>query len=151
MVAAVGRLRTAAIVGLLGIAVTHVAEVGDKLEESAVRYQAYLFIALIAGCIALAVVARRAPERPWWTGVLAVSVLPFIAFVVSRTAGLPGGEDDIGAWAEPSGIASLVFEAVTAIVAVRAWQLLGSTRARVFARRPAERQPRRRAELIRES
>jgi 4-amino-4-deoxy-L-arabinose transferase-like glycosyltransferase len=149
MVAAIGRLRTAAIVGLLGIAVTHVGELGDKLEEPAVRYQAYLFIALIVGCITLAVLARRAPERPWWTGVLAVSALPFIAFIVSRTAGLPGGEDDIGAWGEPAGIASLVFEAVTAIVAVRALQLLGSTRERVFARRPGQRP--RRAELIRES
>ena len=150
MVAAVGRLRTAAIVGLLGIAVTHVAELGDKLEEPAVRYQAYLFIALIAGCVALALVARRVPERPWWTGVLAVSVLPFIAYVISRTVGLPGGQDDIGAWGEPAGIASLVFEAVTAIIAVRALSLLGSTRERVFARRPAQ-QPRRRAELVRES
>jgi hypothetical protein len=151
MVAAVGRLRTAAIVGLLGIAVTHVGELGDKLEEAAVRYQAYLFIALIAGCVALALVARRAPERPWWTGVLAVSVLPFIAYVISRSVGLPGGQDDIGAWGEPAGIASLVFEAVTAIIAVRALSLLGSARERVFARRPAQRQPRRRAELIRVS
>jgi 4-amino-4-deoxy-L-arabinose transferase-like glycosyltransferase len=150
MVGSLGRLRTAAIVGLLGIAVTHVGELGDKLEESAVRYQAYLFIALIVGCIALALMARHTPERPWWTGVLAVSVLPFVAFIVSRTVGLPGGEDDIGAWSEPAGIASLLFEAFTAIVAVRALSLIGTARQRVFARRPAQ-QPRRRAELIRES
>jgi drug/metabolite transporter (DMT)-like permease len=141
-------LRTAAVVGVLGIAVTHVPELGDKLEESSVRYQGYLFIALIVGCIALAVVARRAPERPWWTGVLAVAVLPFIAYIVSRTAGLPGGEDDIGAWGEPAGIASLAFEAFTAIVAARALPLVGAARERAPVRRQA--QPRR-AELIRES
>jgi len=141
------RLRTAAIGGLLGIAITHVAELGDKLEEPEVRYQAYLFIALIAGCVALAAVARRAPEGPWWTSVLSVSVLPFVAFIVSRTVGLPGGEDDIGAWGEPSGIASLLFEAFTAIVAVRAWQLLASARERVPAR-ASRRTPR--AELARE-
>ena len=35
-----------------------------------------------------------------------------VPYVISRSAGLPGGADDIGAWTEPSGIASLVFETV---------------------------------------
>jgi 4-amino-4-deoxy-L-arabinose transferase-like glycosyltransferase len=150
MLSTLGRFRTAAIVGLLGIAVTHVFELPDKLEEPAVRYQAYLFIALIVGCVVLAALAKRSADGPWWTGVLAVSVLPFAAFVVSRTVGLPGGEDDIGAWGEPAGLASLAFEAFTAIVAVRAWQLVGSARERVPARRPAPQRSARR-ELIRES
>ena len=149
MLSTLGRLRTAAVVGLLGIAVTHVAELGDKLEETGARYQGYLFIALIVGCIALALAARRAPKRPWWAAVLAVSVLPLVAYIVSRTAGLPGGEDDIGAWGEPAGIASVVFEAITAIVAWRALSLIGTVPKRVPVR--ARAQQRRHAELIRES
>jgi hypothetical protein len=149
MLSTLGRLRTAALVGVLGIAVTHVFELPDKLEESGVRYQGILFIALIAGCVLLATVVMRAPERPWWTGVLAVSVLPLIAYIISRTAGLPGGEDDIGAWSEPSGIASLAFEAFTIIVAARAIPLLSAARERVPARRTAAPRPRR-AEPIRD-
>lgn len=119
-----GALRAIAVVGLLGIAVTHAAEASDKFEE--VPYQGYLFIALIVACVALATLSRVMSPTLWWTGVLAVSVVPCALFIVSRTAGLPSGEDDIGAWSEPMGIASLVFEAVTAIVAMRALQALAA-------------------------
>jgi asparagine N-glycosylation enzyme membrane subunit Stt3 len=135
MLSTLARLRTTAVVGVLGIAVTHIFELPDKLEESGVRYQGVLFIALIVGCVLLAAVATRAPERPWWAAVLAVSVLPLVAYVISRSAGLPGGEDDIGAWTEPSGIASLLFEAFTIVVAARAMALLSAPRERVQARR----------------
>src|SRR5436305_12068178 len=131
MLSTLARLRTAAVVGVLGIAVTHIFELPDKLKESAVRYQGVLFIVLIVGCVLLAAVAARAPARPWWTGVLAVSVLPLIAYVISRTAGLPGGSDDIGAWGEPAGIASLAFGAFTIVVAARAIPLLPTDRERV--------------------
>ena len=81
MLSTLERLRTAAIVALLGIAVTHVFELPDKLKESGVRYQGILFIALIVGCVLMAAIATRAPARPWWTGVLALSALPLIAYV----------------------------------------------------------------------
>jgi hypothetical protein len=148
MTSTLDRLRTVAAVGLFGIAMTHVVELPDKLEESGVRYQGYLFIALIVGCVALAAVARRLPPGLWWSGVLSVSVLPLAAFVISRTAGLPGGEDDIGAWAEPSGIASMAFELLAIAAAARAMPLLSVARERVFTR-PRTSRPTR-AELLRE-
>jgi hypothetical protein len=147
MPSTLARLRTAAALALLGIAVTHVFELPDKLEESGVRYQGVLFIALIVGCVLMAAIATRAPARPWWTGVLALSALPLIAYVISRSAGLPGGADDIGAWAEPSGIASLVFETAGILLAARALPLVATMRERVFTR-PSRQRPRR-AELIR--
>lgn len=142
------RLRTVGLVAVLGIAVTHVFELPDKLEEPAVRYQGVLFIALIVGCVLLAALAKRLDGRMWWTGVLAVSAPTLILFIISRTAGLPGGEDDIGAWAEPSGIASMVFEAVAIVAAARAFQLMSIARERVFAK-PSRQRPRR-AELARD-
>lgn len=142
------RLRTVGLVAVLGIAVTHVFELPDKLEEPAVRYQGVLFIALIVGCVLLAALAKRLDGRLWWTGVLAVSAPTLILFIISRTAGLPGGEDDIGAWAEPSGIASMVFEAVAIVAAARAFQLMSIARERVFAK-PSRQRPRR-AELARD-
>jgi hypothetical protein len=132
-----GALRAIAIVGLLGIAVTHAGELSDKLEE--VPYQGYLFIALIVACLELALLSRALQPRVWWSAALLVAVAPFVLFIVSRTVGLPNGEDDIGAWSEPLGIASLVFEAVTAVVAMRASQAL-ATASRVTTapgRRPA--------------
>jgi hypothetical protein len=149
MVTKVDVLRRAAVVGVLGIAVTHLFEVGGKLKE--VPYQGVLFVALIAACAGLALLSRVIAPRTWWTGVLAVSALPFVAFILSRTAGLPGGKDDIGAWGEWSGLASLVFEGVTAILAVRALQLLTSAAGalRAPARRPASR-PARVGQLVRD-
>ena len=147
MLSTLERLRTAAVVALLGIAATHVFELPDKLEESAARYQGVLFIALIVGCVLMAAIATRAPTRPWWTGVLALSALPLIAYVISRSAGLPGGDDDIGAWTEPSGIASLVFESAGILLAARALPLVARMRERVFTR-PSRQRPRR-AEVIR--
>ena len=100
------------------------------------------------GCLLLAALAKPLDGRVWWTGVLAVSAPTLILFVISRTAGLPGGADDIGAWAEPSGIASMVFEAVAIVAAACAFPLLSTARERVFTRRSPQRP--RRAELARD-
>jgi hypothetical protein len=143
------RLRTLAVVSVLGIALVHVAELPDKLGEAGTRYQAALFVALIAGCVALALAARRTQTTRWCTGVLAVSALPFVSYLISRTVGLPGGKDDIGAWADPTGIASLVFEALGIGVAARALSLVGSAREALQPARAARR-PSTRPELARE-
>lgn len=148
MLSTLERLRTVGIVAVLGIAITHLFELPDKLDEPAVRYQGVLFIALIVGCVLLAALARRLDARLWWTGVLAVSAPTLILFIISRAGGLPGGEDDIGAWAEPTGIASMVFEAIAIIAAARALPLLSTARERVFTRRSPQRP--RRAELARD-
>ena len=144
MLSTLDRLRTLGIVGLLGIALTHAFELPDKLNESAIRYQGILFIALIVGCVLLAAAARQMPPRAWWSAALALALLPLAGFIVSRTAGLPGGADDVGAWGEPAGIASLAFEALTIVLAARALQLLSTARERVPTRAPA-RQPARAA------
>ncbi len=128
-------LRTTAIVGLLGIAVTHALELPDKLEETGLIYQGVMFAALIIGCILLAAAAGKSPAGPWWAGALLLGALPLIGYVLSRTVGLPNGPDDIGAWGDPSGIASLVFEALTIGVSARALQLLPAAAVRTRAAR----------------
>ena len=148
MLSTLERLRTVGIVAVLGIAISHVFELPDKLEEPAVRYQGVLFIALIVGCVLLAAMSTRLDGRLWWAGVLAVSAPTLILFIISRTSGLPGGSDDIGAWAEPTGIASMVFEAIAILAAARAFPLLSTARQRVFTRRSPQRP--RRAELARD-
>ena len=65
-------------------------------------------------------------------------MMPFIAFILSRTVGRPNGHDDIGAW-EIVGTVSLVFEATAAVLAFRALSLLSGPRERAPMRRgPAQ-------------
>jgi hypothetical protein len=68
-------------------------------------------IARAVAVVGLAGVAliRSSDSRAWAAAVL----LPLgaaVAFVISRTVGLPGGADDIGNWAGSLGLASLFVE-----------------------------------------
>jgi hypothetical protein len=108
----------AAVVALIGVAAIHAIEAPDKFEE--IPYQGVLFIALIAGALLAAALVARRGDAFGWLAALAVTALPAIFFVLSRTVGLPGGADDVGAWGEATGIASLVFELGGAAIALRA-------------------------------
>jgi len=94
---------------LLGVALTHLLDLRDKLEEA--PYLAAMFIALIAGSSALAIwfaVGRRL--RLAWALAFMCSAPVIVGYVVSRSIGLPRIEDHVGHWADPFGTASLVFE-----------------------------------------
>ncbi len=100
--------RVLAVVGLAGVALIHVLDAHDTFVSS--PYQGWLYVGLIAGCvIAGAMLVRGSDDRAW----LASLLLPLgalLAFVYSRTVGLPGGADDIGNWWEPLGLSSLFVE-----------------------------------------
>ena len=103
-----GIARAVAVVALTGVALIHVLDAPDTF--AAAPYKGWLYVALIAGCLTTAtVLAKRSDPRAW----LATLLLPlgaFVAFVLSRTVGLPNGADDIGNWWEPLGLASLFVE-----------------------------------------
>jgi hypothetical protein len=102
--------RGLAVVCLAGVAVTHLLDLPDKLEEA--HYMAALFCALILASVILAgalVVDREADVALAAAGVLAAMTIG--GYVLSRTVGLPQLEDHVGQWSDPVGIASLVFEA----------------------------------------
>src|SRR5947207_2738681 len=79
--------RTLAVVGLGGVALIHLLDAHDTF--IAAPYKGWLYVGLIAGCLTTAaVLASRHDPRAW----LAALLLPlgaFVAFVVSRTVGLP--------------------------------------------------------------
>ena len=61
---------------------------------------------------------RESDPRAW----AAAALLPLgaaLAFVVSRTVGLPQGADDIGNWTEPLGLASLFVEGCLVVLSAR--------------------------------
>ena len=55
-----------------------------------------LYLALIASCLGTAALLLRTPARLGWMAVVALSSLPFIGYVLSRSTGLPGDMGDIG-------------------------------------------------------
>lgn len=107
--------RGAAVLALLVTAGTHLPLIGEHLEEA--PYVGWLFIGLTAGALLLAVVLLVDDSTLAWaaTGVLAGAAI--VAFVLSRTAGLPGIGDDIGNWTDPLSYPALAAEAVAAAAA----------------------------------
>jgi hypothetical protein len=106
--------RTLAVVGLAGVALIHLLDAHDTFLSSPV--QGWLYVGLITGTLGTAAVLARRSDPRAWTAALLLPLGAFLAFVYSRTIGLPGGADDIGNWWEPLGLASLFVEA--AVIAV---------------------------------
>jgi hypothetical protein len=75
---------------------------------------------LIAACLtaAIALLGRR-PRRAWML-TAAVAAGPFLAYVVSRSVGLPGAPENIGNWTEPLGLAALFVEFLVMAISLRA-------------------------------
>lgn len=89
-------------------------------------YIGALFIALSAACIILAVLLTFLDNLLVWTATGAMSLLALMAFLISRTIGMPQIRDDIGNWTDPLGYPNMVVEilAVTvALVVLRSWRL----------------------------
>ncbi len=81
-------------------------------------YIGMLFIALSVACIILAVLLAFLDNAMVWATAGAVSLLALIAFLVSRTAGLPQIGDDIGNWTAPLGYPTVAVEVLTVTIAI---------------------------------
>lgn len=108
-------LRWLAAATLVASGVVHIPVIPMHLEEA--PYIGYLFIALTAVCFALAAAVLLVDSMLVWAAGGVVTALAVIAFVLSRTVGLPQIEDDIGNWTEPLGIAAITAETLTVLLA----------------------------------
>ena len=106
--------RTVAIVGLMAIALIHIEELPDAFD--AIGYLGALFICAVVASLLLAAVMTRTGADPAWAAVGGFAALILLFYVISRSVGLPGFTDDIGEWAEPLGLASMVAEGLTVCV-----------------------------------
>ncbi len=106
-----GLRRALAAAGLGGIAVIHLIDTPGKFEEA--PYLGVLFVVLIVASLAAAeLLVRRNSLLGWACGALLAGGT-VVAYALSRTVGLPGApSDDIGNWAEPLGLASLLVEGI---------------------------------------
>jgi hypothetical protein len=72
-----------------------------------------------AGVVAAALLLTRYGTWGWFLS-LGVAAGPVLGYLLSRGPGLPDYTDDIGNWAEPLGVISLVVEGILLVVAAGA-------------------------------
>lgn len=87
--------RAIAVVCLGGIAVTHLTDLPEKIDEA--PYMAVLFCGLIVSSAALGILlAAGRSVALVWPLAGAVGALPLMGYVLSRSVGLPQLEDHVG-------------------------------------------------------
>jgi hypothetical protein len=91
----------------------HIALVPDHLREA--PYAGVLFIALSASALVLAILLVFRGDLVVWTMSAALVLSALLAYIASRSIGLPSLEDDVGDWLNPLGIAALGVEAVAVL------------------------------------
>jgi hypothetical protein len=100
---------------LLVAAGTHIPLIQDHLEEA--PYVGWLFIALSVVCIVLAVAILFLDNIGVWVISGAVCFAAVVAFLASRTIGLPQIGDDVGNWTDPLGIPAVASEVLMVALA----------------------------------
>jgi hypothetical protein len=109
---------------LLVAAGTHIPLISAHLQEA--PYVGWLFLALSAVCLVLAVAILFVDNPGVWIISGAVCLAAVVAFLASRTVGLPQIGDEVGNWTEPLGIPAVASEL---LMVVLAWvQLRGTGR-----------------------
>jgi hypothetical protein len=88
----------------------HLPVTGPHLEEA--PYIGVLFVLLEITSLVLAIALMTVPSRAVLLATAATGVLAIIAFVVSRSIGLPQIGDDIGNWTEPLAVVSVAAELI---------------------------------------
>ena len=124
--------RTVTALGLVGIALIHILQLPDTLGDRA--YVGGLFIAAIVSSLLLAAILTRTDDSRAWIATGGFAALVLIAFLFSRTTGLPGFTDYKGVWDESSGLESLVVEGLVVLVT----SAVLATRSTAIARRRVE-------------
>jgi hypothetical protein len=82
------------------------------------RYKGILFVANGVGALVAAIGIYRNQRLLGWVLGLLVAGGAIIAYIASRTVGLPGLPAEPDAWLEPMGVASLVCEGLFVILFV---------------------------------
>lgn len=103
----------------LAVAGVHVADQGGitAFTDPDWKGWAYRFIEFGGVLTALALLPRATSWLGWRAAML-LGAGPFVAYLLSRTVGIPGSSDDIGNWGDWVGTVSLVVEAALVILAV---------------------------------
>ena len=137
-----GIARGIAAIGLAGMALIHLLDLPGQLSET--PYIFFLYLALMVASVTLAGVLIATSDPRAWAAATVLAALAIVAYVLSRTRGLPQSSDDIGNWSEPLGMASLFVEG--SLVALGSGVLLARWMHRENTRLPGSRSRRRDAD-----
>lgn len=113
-------LRVLGVIGCLAVAAIHVIDQGGLPGTKDPQYVQIMYYALEAAGVAAVALLLTRPTQVAWLLALGVAAGPILGYVLSRGPGLPGYTDDVGNWAEPLGVTSLIIEGVLLIVGVAA-------------------------------
>lgn len=95
---------------ILLVGAIHLIEAPEYFEIT--LYLGVLFaVNVVASVVAAVGIYRGARNCGWLLGAI-ISGLTLIAYLVSRTFGLPGLAESVGAWDEPLGTVSMIVEAL---------------------------------------
>jgi hypothetical protein len=109
------RANTLTVVGLAGIGLIHLLDSVDTYHET--RWLFWAYVLLMAATIVVGGALLHRPDVRWISAAGIVALAPLIGYVLSRTTGLPGADDDIGNWTDPLGLASLWVEGAVVLTA----------------------------------
>jgi hypothetical protein len=116
----------------LGVGLVHLQDQGGFLgSESPIGIAIGYYAVEIIGAITIGFLLRQ-KVFGWLLGT-AISFGPFVAYILSRTTGIPGDSGDIGNWGYTLGTVSLVIEGTLLVLSVaglrRAWKALKTANA----------------------
>jgi hypothetical protein len=109
------RATTLTIAGLSGIGLIHLLDSVETYHET--RWLVWAYVLLMAATIVVGGALLHHPGRPAFTAAALVAAAPLIGYLLSRTTGLPGADDDIGNWTGPLGLASVWVEGAVLLTA----------------------------------
>jgi hypothetical protein len=118
--------RLLTIVGLAGIGVIHLLDSVETFHET--RWLFWAYMAIMASTIVVAAALLHRPTARWFQAAALLALAPMIGFILSRTTGLPGADDDIGNWTDGLGLASLWVEGAVLLTSGYALALQVATR-----------------------
>jgi hypothetical protein len=112
-------VRLVAALLALAVAAVHVADQGGITVLNSPAWIGWGYRLIEAGAVLTAVAVLLA--RPSWLGWAAGALLgagPFVAYIASRTVGVPGDSHDVGNWGYWIGTVSLIVEAALVTLSV---------------------------------
>ena len=99
---------------LAEIAAVHISLVPQHLREA--PYAGALFVALSAGALVTAAALLICDDRRVWQSAALLAGGAIVAYVASRSIGLPSLADDVGDWLNPLGGAAVLAETLTLVL-----------------------------------
>ncbi|HEU4976943.1 MAG TPA: hypothetical protein VFT50_17770 [Baekduia sp.] len=106
------------VTGLWLLGMIHVLDSVDTYHET--RWLFWAYMALLGAIVVVSAGILRRPSTFWLRSAAALAGATMGGYVLSRTVGLPGADDEIGNWTDTLGLASLWVEGGVVLLATSA-------------------------------